>query len=131
MSTKQSFGKTRLAASFASVSNGTLKNENQVPLRTLPAYVPRKKLRIITIGAGFSGLTLAHKLRYQHPEMEDLATHTIFEAHPDIGGTWLMNSYPGVQCDLPAHIYVCSLTAFCPCLSTNKLTIFNHVGLSL
>jgi len=69
------------------------------------AFTPRK-LRVVTIGAGYSGLTLAHKLRYQHPDMENMVTHTIFESRSDIGGTWLANTYPGVQCDVPAHIYV-------------------------
>lgn len=76
-----------------------------VPLNDQPSLRPRK-LRAIIIGAGYSGLTLAHKLRYQHPEMEDILTYKIFEARSDIGGTWLANTYPGVQCDVPAHIYV-------------------------
>jgi predicted NAD/FAD-binding protein len=76
-----------------------------IPLHQQNAYQPRK-LRVVTIGAGYSGLTLAHKLRYQHPEVEEVVTHTIFESRPDIGGTWLVNTYPGVQCDVPSHIYV-------------------------
>lgn len=76
-----------------------------VPLRPTPAYRPTRKLRIITIGAGFSGLIFAHKLRYEQPEMEQLVSNTIFEARHEVGGTWLVNSYPGVQCDVPSHIY--------------------------
>lgn len=76
-----------------------------VPLNDQPSLKPRK-IRAIIIGAGYSGLTLAHKLRYQHPEMEDIVTCKIFEARSDVGGTWLANTYPGVQCDVPAHIYV-------------------------
>ena len=71
------------------------------------AYTPRK-LKVFTIGAGFSGLLIAHKFQHRFPEMEDIVEHTIFEAHHDVGGTWLVNNYPGVQCDVPAHIYVCS-----------------------
>lgn len=70
------------------------------------AYTPRR-IRVITIGAGFSGLLMAHKFQHRFPEMEDIVDHTIFEARSDIGGTWLANNYPGVQCDVPAHIYVC------------------------
>ena len=69
------------------------------------AYEPRK-IRVITIGAGFSGLLVAHKFQYQHPELLGVVEHKIFEALHDVGGTWLMNDYPGVQCDVPAHIYV-------------------------
>ncbi|KAM7212132.1 cyclohexanone 1,2-monooxygenase [Rhypophila decipiens] len=68
------------------------------------AYEPRK-IRVITIGAGFSGLLVAHKFQYQHAELKDIVEHKIFEALHDVGGTWLMNDYPGVQCDVPAHIY--------------------------
>ena len=69
------------------------------------ALEPRK-LRIITIGAGFSGLLIAHKFQHRFPELQDFVDHTIFEGRNDIGGTWLVNTYPGVQCDVPSHIYV-------------------------
>lgn len=69
------------------------------------ALKPRK-LRIITIGAGFSGLMIAHKFQHRFPELQEFVDHTIFESRSDIGGTWLVNTYPGVQCDVPSHIYV-------------------------
>jgi hypothetical protein len=72
------------------------------------AYAPRK-VKVITIGAGFSGLLIAHKLQHRFPEMRDIVEHKIFEMRSDVGGTWLANHYPGVQCDVPAHIYVCLL----------------------
>lgn len=68
------------------------------------AYTP-KKLKVFTIGAGFSGLLMAHKFQHRFPDMRDIVDHTIFEARRDVGGTWLANDYPGVQCDVPAHIY--------------------------
>ena len=69
------------------------------------ALKPRK-LRIITIGAGFSGLLIGHKFQHRFPELQEFVDHTIFESRSDIGGTWLVNTYPGVQCDVPSHIYV-------------------------
>lgn len=51
------------------------------------AYTPRK-MRVITIGAGFSGLLMAHKFHHRFPDMRDIVDHTIFEARSDIGGTW-------------------------------------------
>lgn len=69
------------------------------------AYTPRK-IRVFTIGAGFSGLIMAHKFQHRFPAMRDIVQHTIFESRSDVGGTWLANHYPGVQCDVPAHIYV-------------------------
>lgn len=74
-------------------------------LKPLPAYTPRK-LRVVTIGAGYSGLTLAHKFQHQHSDLSDIVNHTIYEARSELGGTWLVNTYPGVVCDVPSHIYV-------------------------
>lgn len=92
-----------------STSNGNkagTDTDASIPLKDESAYTPTKKLRVVTIGAGYSGLTLAHKLQHQHPEMQDLVDHTIYEARHGIGGTWLVNTYPGVVCDVPSHIYV-------------------------
>jgi hypothetical protein len=82
-----------------------LGEKHKVPLNPNLAFTPRK-LRVVTIGAGFSGLLMAHRLQHRFPEMQDIVEHTIFEARHKIGGTWLVNTYPGVQCDVPAHTYV-------------------------
>jgi hypothetical protein len=82
------------------------------------AYMPRK-LRVITIGAGYSGLMMAHKFQHRFPEMDKIVDHLIVEARDQIGGTWLVNTYPGVQCDVPSHIYVstedCWVASNIPC----------------
>ncbi|KAJ9646739.1 hypothetical protein H2204_000431 [Knufia peltigerae] len=75
-----------------------------VPFYNKFALKPRK-LRIITIGAGFSGLLLAHKFQHRFPELQEFIHHSMYEARSDVGGTWLVNTYPGVQCDVPSHIY--------------------------
>ena len=90
----------------AHVNNTRHIEEVTIPLNDVPAYTPRKRLRVVTIGAGYSGLTLAYKFQHKYPEMQDIMEHTIFEARNDIGGTWLANTYPGVLCDVPSHIYV-------------------------
>ncbi|CAI7583624.1 hypothetical protein PCG10_008630 [Penicillium crustosum] len=84
--------------------NGANSSSNSIPLNTDYAYKPRK-MRVVTIGAGFSGLLMAHKFQHRFPELEEFVDHTIYEARNDVGGTWLINTYPGVQCDVPAHIY--------------------------
>lgn len=76
-----------------------------IPLNQQLAFTPRK-IRVITIGAGYSGLIVAHKFQHRYPEMQDMVEHTIFEGRSEVGGTWLVNTYPGVQCDVPAQIYV-------------------------
>jgi cation diffusion facilitator CzcD-associated flavoprotein CzcO len=91
-----------------------------IPMGDEPAYAPRK-LRVATIGAGYSGLTMAHKIQHQHPELQEFIEHTIFEANSGIGGTWKVNTYPGVQCDVPSHIYVSSVP---PAVSYTSLLIF-------
>lgn len=59
----------------------------RIALNTDYAYTPCK-LRVVTIGAGFSGLLIAHKFQHRFPELRDLVDHTIFEARSDVGGTW-------------------------------------------
>jgi hypothetical protein len=87
----------------------------QNPLQSSAAHTPQRKLKIVTVGAGFSGLIFAHKLQHERPEFQQLVSHKIFELRDDIGGTWLVNRYPGVQCDVPAHVYVCFLVCLCFC----------------
>ena len=55
---------------------------------------------IAIIGAGFSGLGMAIRLRRQG--IEDFV---VLERHEDVGGTWWANTYPGCACDVPSHLY--------------------------
>ncbi|KAJ5428866.1 hypothetical protein N7445_010320 [Penicillium cf. griseofulvum] len=76
---------------------------NWVPSADQPAFV-RRKLRIICIGGGCSGLTLAHKIDHEL-KLGDFVELKIYEKNPQVGGTWFENTYPGVACDIPAHAY--------------------------
>lgn len=108
--------------------NGTShasKSKYWVPLNKQLAFTPRK-IRVITIGAGYSGLIVAHKFQHKFPEMQDMVDHTIFEARSDVGGTWLVNTYPGVQCDVPAQIYVCTFSLPCCESETNLMYRLFH-----
>lgn len=64
-----------------------------IPMSNDFAYAPRK-LRVVTIGAGFSGLMIAHKFQHRFPEMQEYVDHVIYEGHTELGGTWLVNTYP-------------------------------------
>ncbi|KAK5064630.1 hypothetical protein LTR84_000464 [Exophiala bonariae] len=87
----------------APLSNGTTvekkspltdKSRYSIPMDDRLAFTARK-LRVVTVGAGFSGLLMAHKFQHRFPEMDKIVEHTIFEKRGDFGGTWLVNRYPG------------------------------------
>ena len=83
-----------------------LASKNWIPIREQYRGQPRS-LKVITIGAGYSGLTMAYKIQHQY-EFTDTIEHIIYEKNSDIGGTWHENRYPGIGCDTPAHIYTFS-----------------------
>jgi hydroxyversicolorone monooxygenase len=56
----------------------------QIPDR-LPNAVDDCKVRVITIGAGISGILMAHLIQRDCTNVE----HVIYEKNGDIGGTWL------------------------------------------
>ncbi|EXJ60795.1 hypothetical protein A1O7_04948 [Cladophialophora yegresii CBS 114405] len=78
-------------------SNGTSSGYT-IPDRRLGDPV---QLRVITIGAGASGLNLAHQIE---KHMKNV-THVVYEKNPEVGGTWYENTYPGCACDIPSHSY--------------------------
>src|SRR6266568_3472416 len=61
---------------------------------------PIKHVLVAILGAGFSGLGMAIRLkqRGQHD-------FVVIEQATDIGGTWRDNTYPGCACDIPSHLY--------------------------
>jgi cyclohexanone monooxygenase len=59
-----------------------------------------KSLRVAIIGAGPAGIAAA--IRLQQQGVDDVV---LFEKNADIGGTWQVNRYPGLTCDVPAHLY--------------------------
>ncbi|KAL3603121.1 hypothetical protein FPOAC2_07438 [Fusarium poae] len=60
-----------------------------------------RRLKVVTIGAGFSGILLAYELQKKCQNVE----HVIYEKNHEIGGTWLENRYPNCACDVPSHGY--------------------------
>ncbi len=56
--------------------------------------------RIAIVGAGFSGLGMA--IRLKQSGMNDFV---VFERAQELGGTWRDNSYPGCVCDVPSNLY--------------------------
>lgn len=67
-------------------ANGSSMEEITIPLNDVPAFTPTKKLRVVTIGAGYSGLIFAHKLQHVYnEEMDVLIDHVIYEAKDQPG----------------------------------------------
>lgn len=59
-----------------------------------------RPFRCVVIGAGLAGVMSAIKLaRAGHRDV------IVFEKAERIGGTWRENTYPGVACDVPSHLY--------------------------
>jgi cation diffusion facilitator CzcD-associated flavoprotein CzcO len=56
--------------------------------------------RVAVIGAGFSGLGAAIRLR-----REGIEDFVVLERADEVGGTWQANTYPGCQCDVASHLY--------------------------
>ena len=55
---------------------------------------------VLVIGAGFSGLGTAIRLR-----QEGYTDFVVLERGDDVGGTWHFNTYPNCGCDVPSHLY--------------------------
>ena len=56
--------------------------------------------RFIIIGAGMAGVLSGIRLR--EAGYDDWV---IYEKGDSVGGTWRENTYPGLSCDVPSHIY--------------------------
>jgi hypothetical protein len=70
--------------------------EITIPLNDVSAFKPSKKLKVAIVGAGYSGLIMAHKFMYEHvKQTKDIVDWNIFEAKDVPGGTWVDNTYPG------------------------------------
>jgi cation diffusion facilitator CzcD-associated flavoprotein CzcO len=59
-----------------------------------------RPLRFAIIGAGMAGILSAIKL-----EEAGYRDFTIYEKAESVGGTWRENTYPGLSCDVPSHLY--------------------------
>ena len=55
---------------------------------------------VAIIGAGFGGIGLGISLK-----RAGIESFTIFEKAGGVGGVWRDNTYPGLTCDIPSHLY--------------------------
>lgn len=68
---------------------------------TIPEHLVHP--RIAVIGAGMAGILTAIELRRHGYE-----DFVVYEKADRLGGTWRENTYPGLACDVPAHLYTYS-----------------------
>ena len=59
-----------------------------------------QSVRVAILGAGMSGICMGIQLRKQ-----GIDDFIILEKAASVGGTWRENTYPGVACDVPSHVY--------------------------
>ena len=59
-----------------------------------------ERVEVAIVGAGFAGLGMAMALR--RAGRDDFV---VLERAAAVGGTWRDNTYPGVACDVPSHLY--------------------------
>jgi len=64
-----------------------------------PTKVPSPDFHVVVIGAGMVGINAAIKLK------EAGFRYSILEKSNEIGGTWSVNTYPGVAVDTPSSLY--------------------------
>ena len=59
-----------------------------------------RALKFVVIGAGMAGILSVIELR--RAGYDDI---TVYEKAESFGGTWRENTYPGLACDVPSHLY--------------------------
>lgn len=59
----------------------------------------KQDFKVLIIGAGMSGLLAAIRMKQAGID------YVVVEKNADVGGTWMVNSYPGCRVDNPNHLY--------------------------
>lgn len=60
-----------------------------------------QNFKIYNFFARFSGIAAGIQLQQQL----GISDYVIFDENEDVGGTWLVNKYPGCACDVASHLY--------------------------
>src|SRR5262249_3004474 len=73
--------------------------DRRAPQWHAAGIAPGRDFRVAIVGAGMSGLAVAHRLAQAG------VASTRFEKNAHGGGTWFENIYPGCRVDVPNHLY--------------------------
>jgi len=76
-----------------------LSGDERAPRWHKADVAPDTPFRVAIIGAGMSGIAVAHRLQQAGVEF------VILEKNSEVGGTWYENTYPGCRVDIPTHFY--------------------------
>jgi 4-hydroxyacetophenone monooxygenase len=71
----------------------------RAPTWTKDGVAPGTPFTVAIVGAGMSGIAVAHRLQQAG------VPFVILEKNADVGGTWFENTYPGCRVDVPNHFY--------------------------
>ncbi len=74
-------------------------DDPQAPTWSQQKLAPRRDFDVLIVGAGESGLLVAHRLKQAG------VAFTLYEKNTEVGGTWLENAYPGCAVDINSFIY--------------------------
>lgn len=70
------------------------------PPKTGPVPANKSEFPVLILGAGFSGIGMAIKLKEA-----GINNFTLLEREDEVGGTWRDNFYPGAGVDVHSHLY--------------------------
>ncbi len=87
--------------------SGLKEMPREVDWGTIPVEA-REQLKIVIIGAGFSGIYMAIQLKRAGIPFE------LIEKNPKVGGTWHENTYPGIRVDVESIVYSYSFEPYYP-----------------
>src|SRR3954447_3587126 len=59
-----------------------------------------RSVRVVIVGGGVGGI--AQAIALQRQGIDDVV---VLERSESVGGTWQANTYPGLACDVPSHLY--------------------------
>jgi cation diffusion facilitator CzcD-associated flavoprotein CzcO len=67
---------------------------------TAPSVEEGRPLDVVVVGAGFGGIAMGKELLDS-----GITNFRIYEAAPEVGGTWWHNRYPGLHVDVQSSLY--------------------------
>lgn len=65
------------------------------------ATASERPVKVIILGAGIGGLAAAILLSQKVNNL----SYVVYDRNNRVGGIWAENTYPGVRCDVPSHVY--------------------------